>query len=286
MKFYAKPILKKAQRRHYAVPAFNVSTLEQIRVIVETAKRLRSPIIIETSEGESSLITYHEAAAIVESWRKVSRLPIILNADHHHSFEKIKEAVDAGYSYVHIDASLLRYKQNVRLTSKVVKYAHARGVLVEGELGNIGGSSERHRQRAKVPKGALTKPEEAVAFARATRVDALAANIGNIHGLWQGGKPHLAIDHVKAIRRRTKVFLTLHGGSGIPNKDVKHAIRAGITKMNMNTELRVSFIGALRHSLRIHAGETTPYKLYPEAMDAMAKVVEQKIRLCGSAGKA
>ncbi len=286
MKFYAKPILQKAQKYHYAVPAFNVSTLEQIRTIVETAKRLKSPIIIVTSDGESSLITYHEAAAIVNSWRAAVKLPIILNADHHHEFAKIKAAVDAGYTYVHIDASKLPYNANVRLTSKVVRYAHAHGVLVEGELGAIGGSSERHRERASVPKSALTKPDEAVAFARATRVDALAANIGNIHGLWKGGKPHLAIDHVRDIRHATSVFLTLHGGSGIPSKDVKRAIRAGITKMNMNTELRVSFVGALRHALNTNLSETTPYKIYPEAMEAMGKVVEEKIRLCGSAGKA
>ena len=164
MRFLAKTILKRAQRGHYAIPAFNVSTLEQVRIIVETSERLKSPIILETSEGESGLMTYHETAAIVASWNVVARIPIILNADHHHSFERIKQAIDAGYSYVHIDASALPYRQNVALTHRVVKYAHPLGVLVEGELGAIGGSSERHREKAPFSKADLTKPAEAVAF--------------------------------------------------------------------------------------------------------------------------
>lgn len=285
MNFPAKKVLLDAQKGHYAIPAFNLSTLEQARVIVETAQRLRSPIIFETSEGESSLITYPVAAAITEAWGRVTKLPIILNADHHHSFERLRQAITAGYTYVHIDASLLPYKQNVALTKKVVAYAHARGVLVEGELGNVGGSSERHKERAKVPASALTSPQEAAAFVAATGIDTLAANIGNIHGLWSGGKPHLALKNIAAIRKLIPVFITLHGGSGIPSGDVRKAIKLGITKVNVNTELRVSFMSGLRMVLKKKPQETTPYKLYPDAMAAMAKVVEEKIRLCGSANR-
>lgn len=275
-----------AQAKHYAIPAFNVSTLEQIRVIVEVAERLKSPVIIETSEGESGLMTYHEASAIVQSWQRLVRIPIILNADHHHSFEKLKQAIDFGYTYVHIDASALPYRQNVSLTKRVVAYAHKKGVLVEGELGAIGGSSERHKEKAKVSASQLTIPAEAAAFVKATGIDTLAANIGNIHGLWKGGKPHLVIENIRAIRKLIPVFLTLHGGSGVPEAEVRRAIKAGITKVNMNTELRVSFIGGLRAAFKKSPQETTPYKLYPAAMASMASVIEQKIRLCGSANRA
>jgi ketose-bisphosphate aldolase len=281
----AAAVLRQAQRHCYAVPAFNVSTLEQVRVIVETARWLRAPVIIATSEGESNLMTYHEAVAVVEAWRQHLRWPIIINSDHHHSFARVKQAVDAGYTLVHIDASRLPYRRNAMLTKQVVAYAHRRGVFVEGELGAIGGGSSRHRGRARVTATELTSPTEAVAFVRATGIDILAANIGNIHGLWSGGKPHVAIARLMAIHRLTKVFLTLHGGSGIPARDIRRAIRHGITKINVNTELRVAFISALRRTLREHRSETTPYELYPAAMAAMGRVVEGKIRLFGAAGR-
>ena len=285
MRHDAKSLLERARRGRYAVPAFNVSTLEQVRVIAETAARLRAPFIIETSEGESSLMTYFEAVAVVGGWKRHLRWPIVLNSDHHHSFERVRLAVDSGYTLVHIDASTLPYDENVAVTKRVVAYAHRRGVAVEGEIGFIGGGSERHRQVARVSLEQLTRPAEAVKFVRATGVDILAANLGNLHGLYRGGKPHLAIANLIAIRRRTRVFLTLHGGSGIPPRDIHRAIDHGITKINVNTELRVAFIGGLRRSFQRHPGETTPYKLYPEAMAAMGKVVAEKIRLFRANGR-
>jgi tagatose 1,6-diphosphate aldolase GatY/KbaY len=282
----ARAVLTKARTKHFALPAFNVSTVEQIRVVAEVATKLKAPVIIETSEGEASLITYPIARAVVTAWQKVIRIPLILNADHHHDFARLKQAIQAGCPYVHIDASGLEYKDNVALTQKVVKLAHSRGVLVEGELGRIGGGSWRHKGRAKFSKTDLTDPEQAINFVKQTKIDSLAANIGNIHGLWSGGKPHLSIDHVRKMRRAMpKVFLTLHGGSGIPDKEVRQAIKAGITKVNINTELRVAFIGGLRQSLRQQPLETTPLKIYPPAMAAMAKVVASKIKLCGADGQ-
>ena len=171
------------------------------------------------------------------------------------------------------------------MTRRVVKAAHLKHVVVEGELGRIGGSSSRHMSRIKVSTKDLTEPSEARRFVVATGIDALAANVGNVHGLWLGGKPHLSIKHIATLRRlMPKIFLTLHGGSGIPDAQIRQAIKAGITKVNINTELRVAFVGGLRKSLREHEGETTPYKIYPAAMKAMAEVVARKIKLCGAAG--
>jgi ketose-bisphosphate aldolase len=281
-----RDIFTKARQKHFALPAFNVSTAEQIRVVAETAANLKAPVIIETSEGESALITYPVARAAVAVWQKVTGFPLIMNSDHHHDFKRLQQAVKAGYPYVHVDASGLEYKANVALTKRVVKLAHKHGVVVEGELGRIGGGSFVHKEKVKLSEVNLTDPEEAAEFVAATGIDVLAANIGNIHGLWLGGKPHLSIANIRTMRRlMPKVFLTLHGASGIRESEVKQAIRAGITKVNINTELRVAFIQGLRKSLQRQPDETTPYKIYPAAMEAMAKVVAAKIKLCGADGK-
>lgn len=281
-----KQLFVLALAKKFALPAFNVSTVEQIRVVAETAARLRSPVLVETSEGEASLLTYPVAAAAVAAWKATLRIPLFLNADHHHTQAPIASALRAGYTYVHIDASRLPMKENIKVTKRVVAKARAKGVLVEGELGAIGGSSERHAGRGIVPATALTSPEEAVMFVRATGIDALAANVGNVHGLWAAGKPTLVIEHIRTMRRLLpKTFLTLHGGSGIPPAQIRSAIAAGITKVNINTELRVAFIGGLRTALRQAPEETTPYKLYPVAMKALQRIVEEKIRLCGAAGR-
>lgn len=276
----------KAKREHWAVPAFNVSTAEQVRVIVETAYKMRSPVIIATSEGEASLLTYPAAVGLVGAWKKrFPKHPIFLNADHHHTLKPIEAAIAAGYDMVHIDASKLPDAENIALTKQVVALAHRTGIFVEGEMGNIGGGSERHTTRAVVTQDQLTTPEHALAFVKATKVDVLAANVGNIHGLYRGGKPRVVIERVAAINKVSKTFLTLHGGSGILPKDIHQAIAHGITKINVNTELRVSFVGGLRRVLKSQGQETTPYKLYPVPMGAMAKVVEAKMNLFGSAGR-
>lgn len=280
-------IFAKAKKAQWAVPAFNVSTAEQVRVVVETAVRLKAPIIIATSEGEASLLTYPVAVGLVRTWKECyPKHPIFLNADHHHRLSSVQQAIAAGYDMVHIDASTLSDNANMKLTKQVVSLAHRAGIFVEGEIGNIGGGSERHITRAVVSIAQMTTIEQAANFARTTGVDVLAANVGNIHGLYRGGKPRVAIDRVQAISQATKTFLTLHGGSGIVAKDIREAICCGITKINVNTELRVAFVGELRRVLKSQAEETTPYKLYPVPMESMAKVVATKIKLFGAAGRA
>jgi ketose-bisphosphate aldolase len=279
-------ILTNARQKHFALPAFNVSTAEQIRVVAETAAKLRAPVIIETSEGESSLLTYPVASALVSAWQKTLRIPLILNADHHHGLDRLKLAIKAGYPYVHIDASELEDKANMKLTKTVANYAHKRGVFVEGEIGKIGGGSFKHKEKAKFAATDLTDTDMAISFCKQTDIDVLAANVGNIHGLWSGGKPHLSIPHIARLRKALPhVFLTLHGGSGIREAEVKRAIHAGITKVNINTELRVAFVGGLRRSLQRQSSEIIPNKIYPPAMEAMAKVVAVKIKMCGAAGR-
>jgi len=177
-------ILQKAKNKHYAVGQFNVSTDEQIRAIVEIARSLNSPVIIGTSEGEREFIGTNQAVALVNSWRRETKLSLILNADHCKTLESAKKAIDAGYSGVHFDGSNLSLEKNIETTKKVVTYGKNKNpdLLIEGELGYLKGGSEIH-DKIEVKLGDLTKPEEAKQFVEKTGVDSLAVVVGNIHGI-------------------------------------------------------------------------------------------------------
>lgn len=282
-------ILKKAQKNRYAVGQFNISTDEHIKAIVETASELNSPVIIGTSESEREFIGVNQVVALVKTWQKESGVPIILNADHCKDFDSIKEVVDAGYSAVHIDGSGLFFEDNVKLTKKVVEYAKTIDprILVEGELGYLRGSSEIHREKTEIKEGDLTKPEQAAEFVRRTRIDSLAVVVGNIHGIeFDMKNPPLFLDRLKEIQRAVPdTFLVLHGGSGTSDEDVKEAIRSGVVKININTELRIAYIKELEEELKERPEEIRPYKILSPAVEAMKKVIEEKIKLFGSEHK-
>lgn len=282
-------ILKKVQRGKYAIGQFNVSTDEQIKAIVEVAKDLKSPMIIGTSESEREFIGVNQVVALVESWQKETGLPIILNADHCKTFESAKEAVDAGYSAVHIDGSGLFFEDNVKLTKKVVEYVKAinPSILVEGELGYLRGGSEIHKEKTEIKEDDLTKPEQAAEFVRRTGIDSLAVVIGNIHGIEAGMKnPPLNLKRLEEIQKVVpNVLLVLHGGSGTLEKDIKEAIKLGVVKININTELRIAYSDALEQEIKVHPDEVKPYKILAPTIEAMKKVVREKIDLFGSIGK-
>lgn len=286
-----KPIilLKKAREGKYAIGQFNVSTDEQIKAIVEVAKVLKSPVIIGTSESEREFIGVNQVVALVKTWQKESGVPIILNADHCKDFDSIKEVVDAGYSAIHIDGSGLPFEENIELTKKVVDYVKKINpdILVEGELGYLRGASEIHKEKTEIKEEDLTKPEEAREFVEKTRVDTLAVAIGNIHGIEAGMEnPPLYLDRLKGIRKTVPdTLLVLHGGSGTSDEDIREAIRSGVVKININTELRIAYIKELEEELREHPEEIRPYKILSPAVEAMKKVVEEKIDLFGSIGK-
>jgi len=288
-----KEILKKAQKEHYAIGQFNASNLEQIKAIVSAAYKLKSPVIIGTSEGESSFVGLRQAVALVEIYKKQTGLPIFLNLDHSHSLEKIKEAVEAGYNAVHFDGSGLSLEENISKTKEVVEYisqfpisSSQPPILVEGELGYLRGSSALHKEKAEIKEEDLTKPDEALKFIKETGVDSLAVVIGNIHGIY-AQMPKLNLERLKEIKDIVgeRVFLVLHGGSGIPDKEIKEAIKLGIVKINVNTELRASWTQALKKSLESNPEEIVPYKIMPPVIEAVQKVVEEKIKLFGSENK-
>ncbi|RJQ36728.1 class II fructose-bisphosphate aldolase [Candidatus Parcubacteria bacterium] len=278
-------ILKRARTEGWAVGHFNASNLEQMRVICRVCRDLKSPAMIGTSEGERDHMGLAEAVALRSALRHEFGIPVFLNADHSKSVETAKAAVDAGYDSVHIDLSAKPFAENLAGTKEVVIYARAKnaGVVVEGELGYLRGESKLQKEKIEIKPEDLTDPDQAEHFVAETGVDRLAPAVGNSHGIALD-EPALDIERIRAVRARVpeSVALVLHGGSGIPEDQIKAAIAAGIANIHVNTELRVAFVRGLRQDLSEHPDETTPYKLYREAEQTMAKVIEEKLKLFGA----
>ena len=279
----------KAVDNKTAVGHFNVSTLDGIWAVVEAAYDLKTPaVIIGVSEGERDYIGVKQAAAIIKGIREERGQDVFLNADHTYSFERVKEAIDAGFDSVIFDGAKLDLEQNIEITKKCVAYAKkinqetGRDVLVEGELGYIGTSS---KILDEIPPGAvvgnanMTTVEDAVRFVRETGVDMLAPAVGNIHGLIRGGDPALNPDRVAEISKATDIALVLHGASGNTADDIQKCIAAGVAIVHVNTELRIAYRAGLVKSLSENADELSPYKYLKPAKLAMAKVIEDKIRI-------
>jgi len=279
LKYY----LNKAEKEKWAIGQFNFSDFTQLKGIIETAKTMKSPIILGTSEGESKFFGLEEAVATRDVMRKKTGLPIFLNLDHGKSFEYIKQAVDAGFDMVHFDGSKLSLEENIKTTKEVVKYAKWRGILVEGEIGKIGSDSSKvYTEKFEIKEENLTNPEQAKDYICKTKTDLLAISVGTFHGIESSGlNPNLRIELLKEIKKEVgDVLLVLHGGSGTPEEDIKKAIDSGIIKININTELRAAFAENIKTAL--DTGEIVPYKFLLEAQKAVGKVVELKIKLFGS----
>ncbi len=288
-----KEILKKAQAGRYAIGSFNFSTAEVLKASVLAAKELSAPVIVSTSEGEGEFIGISEAVALVGAWRHGTKLPIILNLDHGKSLEAIKKALEAGYDAVHFDGTSLSYEENVVQTKAAADFVrdferkNNRQIIVEGELGYLRGSSSLHEEALEIKPEDLTTPNQAVDFVERTGVDSLAVVIGNAHGVFAKGEEKLDLARLAKIKEALgdKVFLVLHGGSGIPDGDIREAIELGIVKINVNTELRVAYKEGLEEELKKEPKETTPYKILEPVFDDVKKVVAEKIKLFRSENK-
>jgi len=283
-----KYYLKKAQVEHFAIGQFNFSDFTQMKAVIDAAQKNKSPVILGTSEGESKFFGLEEAVVLRNLLRKRTGLPIFLNLDHGKSFEYLKQAIDAGYDMVHFDGSKLPLEENIKITKEVIKYAKWRGVTVEGEVGRLGtDSSKLYADKFEIKEEDLTKPEEALRFLKETKADLLAVSIGNFHGIEISGiDPNLRLDVLKAVQDKIgNTPLVLHGGSGTPEDDMKEAIKLGIVKININTELRLAFSGNLRRMLNANQNEVVPYKFLADAKNSVEKVAELKIKLFGSANK-
>ena len=271
--------IDEAQQKGTAIGHFNISNLEALRGIFNSAKEKGLPIIIGVSEGEREFIGVKQVAALVKSLRDEYDYPIFLNADHTYSFEKVKEAIDAGFDSVIFDGTKLPLEENIKITKQCVDYAHRKNpeILVEGELGYIGTSS---KILDEVPEGVtMTTPEDAKKFVVATGIDLLAPAVGNIHGMLESGiDPALNIDLIKKISTAVGIPLVLHGASGNSESDIKSAISCGVSVVHINTEIRVAYRNAVRDFLQNNPDEVAPYKILKSAVEAVQKVVAEKLR--------
>lgn len=283
----AKKWLQKAKDEKFAIGAFNVGNLETFKAIVKASANKKSPIIIESSPGETEWMGADNIVDIARNFSQDFNIPILVNLDHAVSLEECREGINSGYDLIHFDGSKLPYEKNVEITKQVVELAHAKSLICEGELDHIGGSSEVHEgsageEAAKIP---MTQPEKAAEFVKLTGVNIFAAFIGNVHGLYLGQQKNLDIERLKKIAEETGVFLSLHGSSGISEDQVKMAIQNGIVKVNLNTEIRQAYKDSLEKVLKENPDEYAMYKSEQPVLDAIQKLVEHKIDLFGSAGK-
>ena len=284
-----KDYLKRTVSEKWAIGHFNFSEDDALRAIVESASELKTPIFVGTSEGERKHIGLKQAVGLVKAFREEFSIPIFLNADHTKSFEGVVAAVDAGYDTILADFSALSFEENIKLTKQSVEYAKSKNpdIIVEGELGYVRGESKIQKEIIKIKAEDLTKPEEAAQFVRVTGVDMLAPAVGNIHGIVTNSSESIDISRISDIKKAVgnDIFLVLHGGSGMSESDFKNSIDNGISMVHINTEIRIAFTEALRETIAKMPEETTPYKILTPSIEAMKKVIEEKLKIFGSVNK-
>ncbi|MBI2666673.1 class II fructose-1,6-bisphosphate aldolase [Candidatus Woesearchaeota archaeon] len=298
-----KQLLQKAQRGKYAIGHFNINNLEILQGIVAAAEKLKAPVILSTSEGAIQYAGMDYLVCLAQTAAKKAKIPIALHLDHGRDLRVIKKAINLGYSSVMFDGSHLPFEENVKLTKKVVQWAHRKGVSVEAELGTIGGAEDLVSAR----KILYTDPQQAAEFVKKTGCDFLAVAIGTSHGAYKfSDTAYLRIDLLKEIKKKVKVPLVLHGASGVslslikeaekygaqlsgvsgvPDAQIREAIKLGICKINTDTDLRLAFDAGVRKALAEHPKDFDPRQILAPAREAIQKIAEERIKLFGSEGK-
>lgn len=285
----AREWFNRAKEETFAIGAFNVDSFDIFKAICLAGQRKKSPVMLEFSQGEIDYLGIDNIVALTQNARKQYGIPILLNLDHSKKVEDCEKAVEEDFDDVHFDGSESPFEQNVVNIKKVVEAAHKKDILVEGEINALKGASEVHKQQLDSDeiKKSYTIPEEAKRFVDLTRIDIFAAVFGNVHGTFPT-QPDLDFGLLKKISGMLPdTFLSMHGGSGIPANQVKEAIKiGGIVKVNVNTELRVAFIDSLNEKVNEQPQQFTYYKMTDDIINSVAAVVEGKIDVFGSAGKA
>ena len=270
-----KDILADAEAKKYGVGLFNMLNLEMARGIIEAAEEERSPLILGVAEVHLPLIPFEYAALVMNDIAKKATVPVCLHFDHGVSFDKIKAAVDAGFSSVMYDGSALPYEENIKNTLAVCQMAHAKGVSVEAELGHVGGGEGGTDDGIEEM---YTKVEQVTDFIERSDIDALAVAIGTAHGPYKK-KPVLDINRLAEIYKVSSKPLVLHGGSGLSDDDFRNTIANGIRKINICTEMciaaRNAYLASANHEI-----------MFNDAKEAVKQVVKARMQLFGSSGKA
>jgi fructose-bisphosphate aldolase, class II len=279
-----KEMLIKAKAEGYAVGQFNLNNLEFTQAILQAAQAENSPVILGVSEGAARYMSgFKTVVKMVEGLLEDLKItvPVAIHLDHGSSFDKCKEAIDAGFTSVMIDASHHSFEENIEITSKVVEYAHSKGVSVEAELGTVGGQEDD-----VVAEGVIyADVNECVELVKRTGIDCLAPALGSVHGPYKG-EPNLGFKEMEEIGKATNMPLVLHGGTGIPLKDIQQSVSLGTAKINVNTENQITSAKAVREALAAKPEEYDPRKYLGPARDAIKETVIGKMREFGSSGKA
>lgn len=287
----ARELYARTREEKFAVGAFNVDNQETLKAIALAAKNKNSPVLVEVSHGEVEMIGLQNLRCMVDNYKEEFGIEMYINLDHSPTVEACKAAIDAGYEFIHIDISQANHDATddeiIEATQEVVRYAAKFGALVESEPHYFGGSSNLHKEAIDYEeiKKTFSTPEGSKAFVNTTGVDTFAAAIGNLHGKYPVPK-QLDIALLERIRESIDCAISLHGGSGTPSHFYKEAVRAGISKININSDMRVAYRDTLEKALKENPDEYAVIKLMPEVIAAVQAVVEEKIELFGSAGKA
>lgn len=287
----ARHLMQRTRAQRFAVGAFNIDNQETLVAVVKAAKKLRSPVLIEVSDGEVKALGLENVRDLVDNYKAEYEVEMYLNLDHAPTVESCKRAIDAGYEFVHIDISQANHNASdeeiIERTREVVEYARFTGALVESEPHYFGGSSNLHTETIDYEeiKKTFSTPEGAAMFVEATGIDTFAAAVGNLHGKYPVPKV-LDLDLLQSIRDAIHCQISLHGGSGTPLEYFKKSAKIGVSKININSDMRYVFRTTLERVLRENPDEYAIVKLMPEVYFAVQEVVEEKIMAFGSSGKA
>ncbi|MEP6710719.1 MAG: class II fructose-bisphosphate aldolase [Candidatus Saccharibacteria bacterium] len=287
----ARHLYQRSRAQHFAVGAFNIDNQETLIAVARAAQKLNSPVLVEVSDGEVKAMGIENIRDLVDNYRVEYGVEMYLNLDHSPTVEDCKRAIDVGYEFIHIDISQANHdattEEIIEKTKEVVEYAKFTGALVESEPHYFGGSSNVHVEAIDYEeiKKTFSTPEATKAFVDATGIDTFAAAIGNLHGKYPVPK-ELDLELLQRIRDSIDCQISLHGGSGTPLHYFEEAARIGVSKININSDMRFTFRETLVKVLADHPDEYAVVKLMPEVYEAVQAVVEEKIKAFGSAGKA
>lgn len=289
----ARKLMQKTRSEHFAVGAFNVDNQETMIAIAKAAQKLQSPVLIEFSKNEINAMGLENIRAMVDNYKIQYGIEMYLNLDHSPTVEDCKAAIDAGYEFIHIDISQANHdaseEEIITKTKEIVEYAKFTGAIVESEPHYFGGSSDMHNEDIDYEeiKKTFSTPDGARSFIEATGIDTYAAAVGNLHGRYPVPKI-LDLDLLQSVRDAINYdsLISLHGGSDTPLHYFEGAARIGVSKINVNTDLRFAFRSTLDKVLAENPDECAVVKLMPPVLDAVQAVVEEKISAFGSAGKA
>ena len=287
----ARHLMQRSRNQHFAVGAFNIDNQETMLAVAKTAQKLNAPVMVEVSDGEVKAMGLENVRDMVDNYKKEFSIEMYINLDHSPNVEACKRAIDAGYEFIHIDISQANHdaseEEIIAKTKEVVNYASFTGALVESEPHYFGGSSNVHEEAIDYEeiKKTFSSPEGAKLFVEATGIDTFAAAVGNLHGKYPVPK-ELDLALLAKVRESISCNISLHGGSGTPLHYFGEAAKIGVSKVNINSDMRYVFRKTLEKVLSDNPDEYAVVKLMPTVYEAVMEVVEEKINAFGSSGRA